>query len=752
MKYYASPTGNDSNSGRSPGRPFATVTRAVSALAPGDTLFLRGGTYVERVTIENLDASAAPVVIQSFPGEHATIDGTVDDFRATPNRDWVAGKHPDEFVSVRRYPPETDHGAFLDRSPYTRLITYWTYHDLVARNQRFGPLPKTQRIPQAPWPRTPTTPRCRKRPWVYMGPGIFQDSSGHIHVRLTHTNHAVPGVVNYAGERDPRELGLAIWTAPVATLLVSHCKSIHIRDITVRFGGGRTLKIDRSSGIHVDHVRVLAGPYGVLVGEACRDTSITDCEVDGGLPPWFFRSDRKDGYTYKVKGLPFRNELGKRTLNALLSGAPDAVRTKITRCEFVNGHDLYLFGQHLEFSRNWIDNLNDEALVVDGAAVSDLHVFENVVERCLSALSYAGNAVGGSVFVYRNLFDLRRPTVGIRPRLDPGADDPSRVMRHGQFFKSTPPDGPLDLFHNTILVARQSIQSSYALFRNYIGEHRRRSLNNIFVAFNTTAESDLPIGHVPLPFFPAVTDGNCYHRFGNSTAALLTHKQYDIGEDHHVPREEFATLAAMRDSDIFIDSQAHYPPGFEAHSTDQDRAFAASGRVAPPLWVRTSGSRRTAPPVGGASSCRPRCGRWTETRPSPGRTSAASGSDHRRCQSAWAVGEASRATCSSRPTRRRIEDVERLGVSAISRGRGVAYGHRMTDLASHHAVEDLRAINAQFIDNFVANDVAAHDALLHPSFLYVRSDGSRVDRVNYLEAGQPASTPRSSCTGTSATS
>ncbi len=59
----------------------------------------------------------------------------------------------------------------------------------------------------------------------------------------------------------------------------------------------------------------------------------------------------------------------------------------------------------------------------------------------------------------------------------------------------------------------------------------------------------------------------------------------------------------------------------------------------------------------------------------------------------------------------------------------MAYGRRMNLLA----VDDLRAINAQFIDNFVTNDVAAHDALLHPSFLYVRSDGARVDRATYLE-------------------
>jgi ketosteroid isomerase-like protein len=44
----------------------------------------------------------------------------------------------------------------------------------------------------------------------------------------------------------------------------------------------------------------------------------------------------------------------------------------------------------------------------------------------------------------------------------------------------------------------------------------------------------------------------------------------------------------------------------------------------------------------------------------------------------------------------------------------------------------LKAINARFIHNFVTKDVAAHDALLHPDFLYIRSNGARVDRASYL--------------------
>lgn len=54
-------------------------------------------------------------------------------------------------------------------------------------------------------------------------------------------------------------------------------------------------------------------------------------------------------------------------------------------------------------------------------------------------------------------------------------------------------------------------------------------------------------------------------------------------------------------------------------------------------------------------------------------------------------------------------------------------------LASPEALEDLRKLNARFIENFISNDVASHDALLHPRFIYLRGNGERVDRAPYLE-------------------
>jgi hypothetical protein len=47
-------------------------------------------------------------------------------------------------------------------------------------------------------------------------------------------------------------------------------------------------------------------------------------------------------------------------------------------------------------------------------------------------------------------------------------------------------------------------------------------------------------------------------------------------------------------------------------------------------------------------------------------------------------------------------------------------------------LRELRALNAKFIHNFVTNDVASHDQILHPEFIYVGSQGNRKARSDYL--------------------
>jgi Domain of unknown function (DUF4440) len=48
-------------------------------------------------------------------------------------------------------------------------------------------------------------------------------------------------------------------------------------------------------------------------------------------------------------------------------------------------------------------------------------------------------------------------------------------------------------------------------------------------------------------------------------------------------------------------------------------------------------------------------------------------------------------------------------------------------------LQTLAALNKRFIHNFVTNDVASHDAILHPDFRAIYSAGNHIDRVSYLK-------------------
>ena len=57
-------------------------------------------------------------------------------------------------------------------------------------------------------------------------------------------------------------------------------------------------------------------------------------------------------------------------------------------------------------------------------------------------------------------------------------------------------------------------------------------------------------------------------------------------------------------------------------------------------------------------------------------------------------------------------------------------------------MDELRALNARFIHNFVTNDVASHDAILHPGFINIWPTGQRWDRATYLKYWATAFDPK----------
>jgi hypothetical protein len=73
---FVGPQGSDTNDGRSPEKAFATVQRAADIAQPGDTIYLRAGTYRESVRPARSGTADKPITYTSYPGERAQINGT----------------------------------------------------------------------------------------------------------------------------------------------------------------------------------------------------------------------------------------------------------------------------------------------------------------------------------------------------------------------------------------------------------------------------------------------------------------------------------------------------------------------------------------------------------------------------------------------------------------------------------------------------------------------------------------------------
>jgi len=72
--YYVASTGSDSNPG-SEALPWRTIQKAANTLVAGDTVYLKAGTYHERVIPQNPGNATGAITYAAYPGAAVTIDG-----------------------------------------------------------------------------------------------------------------------------------------------------------------------------------------------------------------------------------------------------------------------------------------------------------------------------------------------------------------------------------------------------------------------------------------------------------------------------------------------------------------------------------------------------------------------------------------------------------------------------------------------------------------------------------------------------
>ncbi|MFW6039028.1 MAG: hypothetical protein ACOC9P_00955 [bacterium] len=593
--YHVDPErGADDNAGTA-AAPFRTINGAVGHLAPGDTLYLNDGVYLEHVLIENLVGKEdAPIVIRAREGANVEIYAGVPYFRQPGNDHWehVPNGAPDEWRSTMELPAGGYHGQFLKNN--IRLARYSDPNDFRASNELWARnLSEHDTRPGPESTGRDGRPTGKREGWIYYGPGLrYNAGTRRLHIRLSHTKIAdyveryyqgendprrypKPRAIarqteidNYTGPTDPRKLALAI--APDGTsLTLRGSKHIEFRGLTIRN------EVSLANNEHITFRDVVFYPtksWGGFNGD--RHVRFLHCAFDGGMPPWHFRAEYKGPYWYRTpEGEVVRNNRIRYTNRTLFSnyGTRDV---EIAYSELRNAHDVYLAGVNTHFHHNLVEDIHDDALFVSYPdEIENMHVHHNVFRRVLMGMAYHGNRPGVSRFVYRNIFDMREPARSGRP---------SKAVEQGHwawrslFVAKAGEIGPLAAYQNTFLV-----RNAYTITRGlqHPNPDRPRQLfNNLFISLNPSTSLIRPID----PSFPAQVDGNLWWR----------HK--DAGTNLFAGVE---TLDAYRSSEKFERSKQWYSPGWHAqdiHANPRFKRFRGDARPDDDLRLSADSAARGA--------------------------------------------------------------------------------------------------------------------------------------------------------------
>jgi len=446
--------GSDANPGTE-AAPWRTLAHGLKSLPQGGTLALRGGVYRHRVTLEAKASKDKPLVVRSWPGELAVLDGGIAEFAETPADAWqvdsagVAG----EFRSVRAYPVEGNDrdeegsplvtGRFLDSMVPLHGCRF--HGDLQSDNPWWNLAGKTS-----------------GKAFVYCGPAVWQDPrTGHIHCRLAPTRLPGLGDDNYRGPSDARRVPLCIAAAASGPVLVlQRARHVVLQDIVVRGSVAATVLVEDCADITLDGVTIYGGWRALQI----KDTAglrMVDSACRGLSAPWMYRG-----------ALKYRS-VEARLLSAT-SWMPTGVDNRdfeIARCEFTDSEDGVFLGgvRGVRFHHNLVENMTDDGMFLtavtgwDGhVAGGDARLWQNRFSRCLTTLAFGvGHGrqfamadrvqTGDGLWITRNVFDFRRPVHYHWPK---GPDAPDQVPTFRARFAGdhgSPAWEPMWVYHNTMV-------------------------------------------------------------------------------------------------------------------------------------------------------------------------------------------------------------------------------------------------------------------------------------------------------------
>jgi len=612
--YHVDPAHGDDNASGDQTHAWRTIGHAMTQLAPGDTLNLRGGVYFENVFCAVVGTAEQPITIQSQPGERAVIDGSFSPFQLAPANAWIAVTDgtPGEYRSTQRF--RNVHGVvgmFLnDAIP---LNTYWQLPSLLTDNE-LGDMDPNLKILARP---------------VYCGAGVWHDrQTGYIHARFAPTNNNSPLARDYRGPTDPRTMPLVIASLHSVPLTIDRAMHVRWRNVEIRGGGLDTIVLRNAMHVELDRIAV---PCGSIRATGSGHVQLTNSTVSGRIPPWVWRADSSKGcasgniadvvrLTVPVL-LELSNPSSMSTMprtvhndwqagrvegrRAMDADSDDAAMPQMTHaramnhdwviahCEFTNGHDgVFISGKNMRFHHNLVADTQDDAIDFSWSTPEtddDVSIHQNVFRRTVTVFSshnWGVHRPRGNVSIYRNVIDLREPMAWMRPT----GDKPQGVAREAMGFLMHGADAARHIesariYHNTF-VGR--VINAYCFAHGTLNhvkpESTRRVFNNIFVYLEQEPRTFISRS---LEGQDLLANANLHWRVGGDQRA--TEAAMRQWREHALSTQAYERSGMRWEADSVVAD-----PGFIAFSIDpsasndyrikSDSSAAGRGMVLPDDW------------------------------------------------------------------------------------------------------------------------------------------------------------------------
>ncbi|MCC6445774.1 MAG: right-handed parallel beta-helix repeat-containing protein [Armatimonadetes bacterium] len=398
-----STTGSDADPGTL-ARPLRTIRKALSLAMPGTTVFVRRGVHYEGdLRFPRSGQPGLPIVLRSFPGESAVLDGAD--------------------------PPLMAPGAWEEAGE--RLYTHpfaGRCYNMTLQNRKTGAV--TRLLPLK------TVEEVRRRR-VDFPDGEFAN-------RGIEGAFACDGTAVWAALPGPVEVYTVRIARATKGIILENRRHILVDGLEIRSFGKNDYScgafLSDASDIAFRNCRFRYCDTGVWVKGDSHRVTVEDCGFVDGVTDWSFDM-------LKTGACPASFETGAVYVDAKFSGRGLVVRRNTIRGLFDGSHLVpwtvdTARPNEIDFYRNRVLDCADDFIEVDGFA-RNVRVFENYMRRSLSGISIA-QALDGPTFVLYNVL----ADCGLVPAVSREGYPGYPFKTNGGYGMETG-SGPVFFYHNT---------------------------------------------------------------------------------------------------------------------------------------------------------------------------------------------------------------------------------------------------------------------------------------------------------------